>query len=199
MRVLIACEYSGVERRAFKEAGHDAWSCDLLESDDDSDHHLVGDVMQAMLMCKWDLIILHPPCTAIALCGNAHYGKGMPKHRERLQAIQWTLDLWSLAKQVCSKVAMENPKNVMGPVIGKRTQSVHPYEHGHTEMKETWLWLHGLPPLAVTNNVYEEMMKLPRKERERIHFMSPGKQRGHERSRAFPGIAKAMTQWAKNG
>ena len=195
MRVLVACEFSGVVRDAFDTRGHDAWSCDLLDTERWG-HHMKGDAMEAIRSRSWDLIVMHPPCTKIALCGNSTYGRGMPKHHERIESIAWTKRIWELAKSVCGKVVMENPKNVMGPIIGKRSQVIHPYQYGHPEQKETWLWLHGLPPLEETNNVYEHMMTLPRKERERLHFMSPGKNRGHERSRFFQGWADAFAaQW----
>lgn len=196
LRVLVACEFSGTVRDAFAESGHDAWSCDLLPSEKPGNHYQ-GDVFDFLLMGgTWDIVIMHPPCTKIALCGNSTYGKGMPKNAERVDSIIWTAQLWGAAKEVCNKVVMENPKNVMGPIIGKRTQVIHPYEYGHPEQKETWLWLHGLPPLVPTNNVYQHMMTLPRKERERLHFMSPNKDRGHERSRFFQGWADAMAaQW----
>ena len=86
--------------------------------------------------------------------------------------------------------------NVLGAKIGKRTQVVQPYQFGHTEQKETWLWLHGLPKLKSTKNVYNQMMKLPRKKRERLHYLSPGPDRAKERSRTFTGIADAIAgQW----
>lgn len=194
MRVLVACEFSGVVRDAFRARGHDAWSCDLLPTEVDGPH-IQGDIINALDQ-GWDLIMMHLPCTAIALCGNATYGRGMPKHEERVAAISWTAFIWNRAIQVCGKVGFENPKNVMGKVIGKRTQVIHPFEFGHPERKETWLWLHGLPPLVATNNVYAEMMKLPKRQRERLHYMSPSKNRGHERSRTYEGIANAMAeQW----
>lgn len=194
-RVLIGCEFSATVRKAFAAFGHDAWSCDLLPSEE-TGQHLQCDIVEALDRWYWDLVVLHLPCTAIALCGNATYGRGCPKHAERLAAIEWTAKVWRLAIRDCPKVAFENPKNVMGKVIGKRTQVIQPFEFGHLERKETWLWLHGLPPLKPTNNVYIEMMKLPKKNRERLHYMSPSENRGHERSRTFQGIANAMAdQW----
>lgn len=194
MRVLIGCEFSATVREAFRVRGHDAWSCDLLPSERNG-QHLQMDIVDA-LDHDWDLIILHLPCTAIALCGNATYGRGMLEHEKRLQAIEWTTMVWRKAIRVCLRVGFENPKNVMGPVIGKRTQVIQPYEFGHPERKETWLWLHGLPPLKSTDNVYEEMMQLPKRKRERLHYMSPSDNRGQERSRTFQGIADAMAdQW----
>jgi hypothetical protein len=86
--------------------------------------------------------------------------------------------------------------NVLGEKIGKKTQAIQPYQFGHKEQKETWLWLHGLPPLKPTKYVYKQTMKLPRKQRERLHYLSPGPNRGKERSRTFQGIADAMVeQW----
>ena len=205
MKVLIACEYSGVVRDAFAEQGHDAWSCDLLPCERGGKHYQC-DVLYLLNQFKtgyrdmkshyWDFIGLHIPCTEVGLCGNKHYGKGMPKHQKRLDAITWTKEIIDTAKSICDKVYYENPKNVMGAYIGKRTQAIQPYQFGHMEQKETWLWLWGLPKLVETNNVYNEMMKLPKRERERIFHMSPSDRRGLERSRTYPGIAKAMAeQW----
>lgn len=194
MRILVGCEFSATVRDAFRARGHDAWSCNLLPSERNG-QHLQTDIVN-VLDYGWDIVILHLPCTAIALCGNATYGRGMPQHGKRLQAIEWTAMVWRKAISKCPRVGFENPKNVMGPVIGKRTQVIQPYEFGHPERKETWLWLHGLPPLKSTSNVYEEMMQLPKRKRERLHYMSPGENRGQERSRTFPGIANAMAvQW----
>lgn len=195
MKVLISCEFSGVVRDAFAERGHDAWSCDLLPSERGGKHYQC-DILDAINDRQWDFIGLHLPCTCIALCGNSTYGRGMKKFKQRLESIKWTQDIWIKAISVCDKVYFENPKNVMGIFIGKRTQAIQPYQFGHLEQKETWLWLHGLPKLVETNNVYNEMMKLPKKDRERIHYMGASKTRGHERSRTFEGIAKAMaSQW----
>lgn len=144
MRVLIGCEFSAIVRKAFSSLGHDAWSCDLLHSEEPGNHFKL-DVFDAIgnncFGYGWDLIILHPPCTKISLCGNSTYGNGMPKHNERIESIKWTAHLWEFAKQRCERVAMENPKNVMGKVIGKKSQTIHPYQFGHPEQKETWLWL----------------------------------------------------------
>lgn len=169
MRVLIICERSGTVRRAFRKRGHDAYSCDLVLADDgDQEHHLRMDCIDALFNYKpWDLVIMHPPCTCIALCGNSTYGRGMAKHDKRLESIDWTKRLWRLASTNFSRVGMENPKNVMTPHIGPPTQKIHPWQFGHPEQKETWLWLHGLPSLAETNNVHDAMMRLPKRERER--------------------------------
>jgi hypothetical protein len=98
MRVLIACEYSGKVREAFRKRGHDAYSCDLLGADDSSPYHYKGDCWP-IIAEGWDLIIMHPPCTALAVSGNRHYGTGKPKNHLRAEAIEWTLSLYDHAKQ----------------------------------------------------------------------------------------------------
>lgn len=195
MNILIGCEYTGTVRDAFAALGHNAYSCDLLRSEKPG-NHLQMDVIKAIKYGGWDMIGLHLPCTAIALCGNSTYGKGMVKNKERINSIRWTSFVYDLARFVCPLVYFENPANVMGPYIGKKTQSIQPYEYGHPEKKLTWLWLNGLPQLIGTNNVYEEMMLLPKCKRERIHYMSNVDNRGLERSRTFSGVAEAMaSQW----
>lgn len=195
MNVLVGCEYTGVVREAFKAKGHYAVSCDLLDTEIPG-MHIKADIFRALLYNDWDLIILFPPCTKIDLSGNRWYGYGMPKHDERLEAEIWTKELWETACRLCDKVSLENPKNVMGMLIGKRTQAIHPYQFGHPEQKETWLWLKNLPSLRETDNVYDAMMRLPVNERERVFYMSRTDNRGLERSRTFPGIARAMAdQW----
>lgn len=196
MRVLVACEFSGIVREAFRARGHDAWSCDLLPCEHQiKEPHIQGDCMEA-IQRGWDIIIMHPPCTALALCGNATYGFGMAKNSLRLEALDWTERLWRSALRHAPSVALENPKNVLASRIGPKTQTIHPWQFGHTEQKETWLWLHGLPALFSTDDVFDEMMMLPKNKRERIHYMSPSDKRGHERSITFSGIADAMAeQW----
>jgi hypothetical protein len=194
MRVLIACEYSGKVREAFRAIGHDAWSCDLLPSDNLTDYHYTGDCWP-VIEEGWDLIIMHPPCTALAVSGNRWYGSGMPKHQERIDSIDWTLALYEHAKKHAPRVAFENPVGVL-PV--KPTQYVQPYEYGHPESKKTGLWLHNLPPLVPTDNVKEKWLTLPKKEAQRIHMMPPSADRWKIRSETYQGIADAMaSQWSK--
>jgi len=194
MRVLIACEYSGRVREAFRDLGHDAWSCDLLPSDNLTDYHYTGDCWPVIAE-GWDLIIMHPPCTALAVSGNRWYGSGMPKHQERLDSIDWTLALYEHAKKHAPKVAFENPVGVL-PV--KPTQYIQPYQFGHPESKKTGLWLHNLPPLVPTDNVEDVWRTLPKKEAQRIHFLPPSADRWKIRSETYKGIAEAMaSQWSK--
>lgn len=198
--VLIGCEYSATERDAFRARGIDAWSCDLKPTDGDPRWHIQGDVQEAIKSRQWDLIVLHVDCTAMGVCGNRTYGAGKPRHNERLGAINWTVRTVELALSNAASVALENPASVIFPILRRdlsaEVQYVHPWQHGHPEQKKTGLALWNLPRLAETDNVYEHMMTLPRKDRERIFFMSPSADRGHERSRAYQGIADAMaSQW----
>lgn len=140
MKGIVLCEESQAVTKAFRAKGHEFYSCDILPcSGGFPEWHIQGDAVEVLLSRKWDMVIMHPPCTKIALCGNSTYGKGMPKHAERIESIEWTTKLWNLAISVCSKVMKENPKNVMGAIIGKKTQTIQPYQFGHMEQKETWL------------------------------------------------------------
>lgn len=194
MRVLVGCEESQEVCKAFREKGHEAYSCDLLEcSGGHPEWHIHTDVFAAMSQ-GWDLIILHPPCTALAVSGNAWYGKGMPKNGERLKAINWTINLFDYAKSKSKRVAMENPVGVL-PV--KPCQYVQPWQFGHPESKKTGFWLHKLPPLKATNNVKDLFDSLPKNKRQRLHYLPPSADRAKIRSKTFPGIAKAMAdQWS---
>lgn len=197
--ILVACEYSSVVRDAFRRLGYDAWSNDLLPTEGDPQWHIQGDCREAIGSRYWDLIILHIPCTAMGLCGNKHYGVGKPKHAERIAALEWSLGVWDLARAHSNHTALENPASIIFPYLRQRgadVQFIQPWQHGHPEQKKTGLALYNLPRLSETNNVYEQMMALPKKERERIFFMSPSADRGHERSRFYAGIAAAMAdQW----
>ena len=185
MRVLIACESSGTVREAFRALGHDAWSCDLLPADDGSPWHVQGDMLGLLVAGRWDLIIMHPPCTALCVSGNRWYGNGKPKHAERLRAVEWTVALWRRAVEVCDRVCMENPVGVL-PM--KASQWVQPWQFGHGETKRTGFWLHGLPLLVPTDVVDGR--------EQRIWKLGPSADRWKVRSKTFDGIAQAMAaQW----
>ena len=197
MKVLVGCEESGKVRDAFLRRGHDAWSNDLIAARNGGPH-LQMDVMQALDEQEWDLTILHPDCTSMAVSGNRYYGIGKPDHWQREAQVQWTVTLWEKAKRIAKKgVVLENPASVIFPVLraqGAVIQYIHPWQHGHLEQKKTGLALDRLPLLKETNNVYEEMIKLPSKERERIWNMSPGENRKRDRSETFDGIAAALAE-----
>ena len=191
MRILIACEYSGRVRNAFLKLGHDVMSCDLLESEDNSPHHYVGDVCD-LLDQHWDLLIGHPPCTHLAVSGARHFAakKASGVQDEALDFVRM------LMNAPIHRIAIENPISIISSRIRKPDQIVQPYQFGHPEQKATCLWLKNLPLLQPTNDVQEYMKTLPKSERERVHRMPPGPDRWKERSRTYQGIAEAFAaQW----
>jgi hypothetical protein len=199
MRVLVACEYSGVVRDAFIKKGHNAISCDLLPTDSLGPHHQgdIIDYLDGFESDYFDLIIAHPECTKLCVSGNAHYGEGQKKYQQRLDSVKWTMMFWELAKKKAIKVCFENPVGVLHRLGGiPKANYVQPWQFGHMEQKKTGLHLHNLEPLKETNNVYNEMMKLPKNQRERIHYLPPSEDRWKIRSTTFKGIANAMAdQW----
>lgn len=197
MNILILCEFSGNVRDAFTAKGHNAWSCDLLPSDKPGNHYQM-DCFDAIDKQDWDIIIAHPPCTALAVSGNAWYGEGQPKYQERLNAVQWTSELWNKCISRAKSVCFENPVGVLPRLGGfPKPHYVQPYQFGHTEQKKTGLFLHNLPPLTDTHNVYDEMMELPKNIRQRMHHLPPSPDRWKIRSMTYQGIADAMsTQWS---
>ena len=187
--VLIGCEESQEMCIAFRRQGCNAFSCDLKPcSGGHPEWHLQDDVFKVMQLRKWDLIILHPPCTYTAVCGNRWYWNSPLREKGAL----FCKRCWDEARSVCEQVVLEQPRTTMQRWIGKKTQVIHPWQHGHPETKETWLWSTGVPLISVTNDVYDEMMKLPKKERHKIWYASPGEKRGEIRSKTFPGIANAF-------
>lgn len=181
MRVLVACEFSGRVRSAFRELGHDAWSCDLLAAEDGGPH-IQANVLD-VLYDGWDLMIAHPPCTYLAVSGARWF-----KDRvfEQACAVDFALTLY---KAPISYIALENPISILSSFLGKPSQIIHPWMFGHGEVKATCLWLKGLRPLVSSCIV-------PGREA-RVHKASPGPERWKFRSRTLPGVAKAMAvQWS---
>jgi len=196
-KVLIACEFSGVVRRAFRDAGHDAWSCDLLPAEDGSNQHVVGDARE-ILDWGWDLLIVaHPPCTRLCNSGVRWLTKP-PKGKtleQMWQELEEAADLFSAFWNApIERICIENP--VMHKHAKTRiknyedfAQSIQPWQFGHGETKRTCFWLKNLTPLKATNIVAGREA--------RIHRMPPGPDRWRERSRFFPGVAVAMaSQWS---
>lgn len=185
MRILVACEFSGVVREAFAALGHDAWSCDLLGSERPG-NHLQADILDLLsrnwFLKSWDLMIAFPPCTHLCVSGARWFRH---KQTEQAKAVEFFM---ALANAGIPKIAIENPIGIMSTRWRKPDQIIQPWQHGHGETKATCLWLKNLPLLVPSNVV-------PGRE-QRIHKMSPGPNRGHERSRTYEGIAKAMSeQW----
>lgn len=196
MRVLVACEYSGRVRRAFAAKGHDVWSCDMLESEDGSPNHIQGDVLDVIASQHWDMMIAHPPCTYLTNSGVCWLHKDPSRWQKLDDAAAFFLALWNAPIKL---KALENPimhKYARERVGIEKAQVIQPWQFGHTESKATCLWLSGLPILMPTLDVRAPMMRLPKNERERIHYLSPGPDRWKERSRTYEGIAQAMAdQW----
>ncbi|MGV8982125.1 DNA cytosine methyltransferase [Clostridium sp.] len=193
MRILVACEYSGTVRNAFRKLGHDAWSCDILPTDSHPEYHYQRDITE-LLKEKWDMIIAFPPCTHLAVSGARHFKEKIADGRQ-----QQGIDFFMLFTNLnCPRVAIENPIGIMSSKYKKPNQIIQPWMFGHTERKATCLWLKGLPILMPTNDVKEEMLKLPENVQQRIHYLPPSANRARLRSKTFPGIAAAMAnQWTK--
>lgn len=196
LRVLVACEFSGTVRNAFAARGHDAWSCDLLPSDDRSNKHIVGDARD-LLGDGWDLLIAHPPCTR--LCNSGVRWLSVPPPGRTLESMWQELDeaaalfsaFWNAPIE---RIAVENPvmhKHAKSRIVNYSDEartSVQPWQYGHGETKRTCLWLKGLPALVPTDIVEGRVA--------RVHMMAPGPARWKERSRFYSGIANAMAdQW----
>ena len=185
--ILIGCEESQVLTKAFRDAGHEAYSCDLLPTRGNPEWHFKDDIMKVIKKSYWHLIILHPDCTSMAVSGNRWYGKGMPMHDKRLKQIEWTLKLWELANNNGHYVALENPVSVIFSHL-PNVNYIQPYEHGHGETKKTGFCLDNLPPLKPSNIVEGR--------EPRIWKMAPGINRKRDRSETYAGIAKAIVnQW----
>lgn len=197
MRVLVACEFSGIVRDAFAARGHDAWSCDLLPSER-AGQHIQGDCL-TVIDNGWDLLIAHPPCTYLTNAGVKHLHSVPSRNgvlakihgEERFKAMREASDFFNAIKaSLTPKIAIENPTphKYARALIGPYQQAFQPWEFGEPETKRTCLWLKNLPPLMAT---IIETVRAPR-----CHMTSPGPDRWKERSRTLPGIAAAMAeQW----
>lgn len=199
INILVGCEESQAVCISFRERGFNAFSNDIIDcSGGHPEWHLKMDIFKAIKLKKWDLIILHPPCTCICVSGNRTYAKGKEKYSERLRAVEWTEDLWILSTNNCKYIALENPVGCLNSLnnILPYPNYIQPWQFGHTEQKKTGLWLHNLPQLKETDNVYNKMMKLHIKHRQKTWWTPPGKNRAEIRSKTYQGIAKAMAeQW----
>lgn len=187
MRVLVACEESQEVCKAFRAKGHEAYSCDVEPcSGGHPEWHIQDDCVSAIISSKWDLIIMHPPCTALAVSGNGTYANS----RERISSAVWTSGLFKVALSHSERVAMENPVGVLNSLIKwlPKPYYIQPWQFGHGETKKTGIWSVGLPKLQPTEIVKGREQK--------VWYMSPGPERGKLRSKTYPGIAKAMAdQW----
>lgn len=212
MKVLVACEFSGVVRDAFLEQGYDAWSCDLLPSPTGSNRHITGDARD-YLDDGWDLLIVcHPPCTRLCNSGVRWLTEPPPGRtvKEMWEELDEAADLFSTFWNApIARICVENPvmhKYAKERIVGYKRfrQSIQPWEYGHPEVKRTCFWLRRLPPLTPIYTTWEQCrdaLGLPAdaKPEARVHKMSPGEDRWAERSRFFPGVAKEMaSQWGEH-
>lgn len=180
VRILVACEFSGIVRSAFAARGHDAWSCDLLPTERPG-QHIQGDVIP-ILLDGWDLMIAHPPCTYLAVSGARWFKDRLPE-----QAVARAFFM-ALVNAPIPRIAVENPISIMSTVYRKPDQIVQPWMFGHPETKATCLWLKNLPKLVPTNIVEGRAA--------RVHREPPSPDRWKNRSRTLDGIARAMAeQW----
>ena len=204
MKVLVACEESQEVCKAFRELGHEAYSCDIQDcSGGHPEWHLKQDVIP-LLNQDWDLIIAHPPCTFLTVTGNRwfdveRYGdKAIQRHKDREEAVAFFMQF---VNAKCEKIAIENPIGYMSTAYKKPSQIIHPYMFGDPARKATCLWLKGLPKLTPTNIVEPIIIHYQNgKGTDNLWHMDtmklPPKERAKARSKTFPGIAKAMAeQW----
>lgn len=181
MRVLVGCEFSQTVTKAFRERGHDAYSCDILPTEGNPEWHIQGNVLD-VIDDNWDLAIFHPPCTHLAVSGARWF---KDKHVEQKMALDFVKDLMNAD---IDKMCIENPVSIISSRIRKPDQIIQPWQFGHGETKATCLWLKGLPKLQPSEIVEGR--------ENRIHKMPPSQNRWKERSRTYTGIAQAMaTQW----
>lgn len=203
MKVLVACEYSGIVRDAFGDAGHEVYSVDILPTESSAPYpHYEGCIFEFFEEVHppeyFDLMIAHPPCTHLSVSGARWFpphtkpgDKGFKPLSLRFEALSFVDRLMNLPIE---KICIENPVSVISSYIRKSDQMINPYQFGHPEQKRTCLWLKNLPCLEETHNVYDYMMTLPIKERARIWWI--GSNKGKERSKFYSGIAEAMVeQW----
>lgn len=182
MRVLVACEFSGIVREAFRKRGHEAVSCDLLPSEIPG-AHIQGDAIMAARR-GWDMVIAFPPCTHLAVSGARWFKH---KVKEQADALRFVDALLCLP---IAKIALENPVGIISTNIRKPDQIIQPWQFGHPETKATCLWLKNLPPLTPT--------KIVSGRKPRVHHEPPGPERWKNRSRTYQGIADAMAeQWGE--
>lgn len=180
MKILIACEFSGIVREEFRSKGHDVYSCDLLPTEIEG-NHIQEDVLN-ILDNGWDMMIAHPPCTHLAVSGARWFKDKIIEQIESLEFVK------KLMNAPIEKICIENPISIISSKIRKPDQIIQPWMFGHGETKATCLWLKNLPLLQST--------ELVEGREPRIHNMAPSKDRGKDRSRTYLGIAKAMSaQW----
>lgn len=200
-KVLVAFEYSGIVRDAFLKKGHNAISCDIIDTESPGPH--IKNDINNVSFSGYDMIIMHIPCTYLCVSGNRWYGSQSERYYLRLQAAKWTQYTWDRAVKECDKVVLENPVGVINTLTNlPKPQYIQPYQFGHPETKKTGLWkTNAVPDLIPTNIVKPEyIIGKDGKRYSRIHYMSQwkAKERGKLRSKTYLGVGKAFAeQWGK--
>lgn len=180
MRVMIACEFSGIVRDAFLACGHDAISCDILPTEAPGPH--IQDDIRKVNLTSFDLLIAHPPCTHLASSGARWFSNKLEEQQKALEFVRWFMNA------PVARIAIENPIGIISTSIRKSDQIIQPYEYGHGEVKTTCLWLKNLPPLHPTSIVDERVQTCWK--------LSPSQDRWKLRSKTYPGIVR---RWPLNG
>src|SRR5436190_6718521 len=207
MRVLVACEFSGVVRKAFRRLGHDAWSCDLLPAEDGSEWHIQGDV-RSQLDRNWDLMVAHPPCTRLTNSGvrwlsvppaGRTVAEMWTELREGAEFYRALRDAPIPLKAIENPVMHKYARELIGSV--RRRQVVQPWWFGEREFKATGWELFGLPELVATDRLAPPESGTPEHAQwSKVHRASPGPERWKVRSRTLRGPAAAMAeQWGSRG
>ena len=192
MRILVACEESQIVTKEFRAIGHEAYSCDIEPcSGGHPEWHLQQDALP-LLKEDWDMIIAFPPCTHLAVSGARHFAQKRADGRQQ-QGIDFFM---AFANADCDRIAIENPVGIMSTIWKKPSQVIQPWMFGHKETKATCLWLKNLPLLQPTDIVGPPQTPEEKKAFAVIHRMPPGPERSKKRSKTYPGVAKAMTQWS---
>jgi len=190
MKILIACEFSGTVREAFRKRGHVAWSCDLLPAEDNSYYHIKGDVRD-YLTADWDMMVAHPPCTDLAVSGARYFAEKRKDGRQQ-SAIDFFMDL---AHAPIELICIENPVGIMSTVYRKPDQIIQPWMFGHAESKATCLWLKGLPVLQATNIIpVPESGRWSNQTPSGQNKLGPSPDRWKKRSKTYQGVADAMAE-----
>lgn len=184
MRVIVGCEFSQIVTKAFRDRGHEAYSCDLLPTEGNPDWHFQEDILELLKRESFDLGIFHPPCTHLAVSGARWFKNKQQEQAECLDFVRLLMDA------PIPKICIENPVSIISSKIRKPDQIIQPYWFGHGETKATCLWLKNLPKLIPTDIVDGRI--------NRVHREPPGPERWKNRSRTYQGIADAMAeQWGK--
>jgi len=183
-KLLVACEFSGIVREAFKKRGWDAWSCDLLDTEIQGQH--LRNHVEDIINDGWDIMIAHPPCTHLAVSGARWFKDKKKEQEDALRFVQFLMDA------PIERICIENPISIISSRIRKPDQIIQPWQFGHGEVKATCLWLKNLPLLKPS--------KVVDGREARVHKCSPSLNRWKERSRTYTGIAEAMAeQWVLKG